>query len=66
METPADTPAIIAVARTSCQRCHKRKKKCDRVLPQCDNCRNADVPCSFLDDDQQSGTYPIAYVIDAP
>ncbi|KAI2472773.1 fungal-specific transcription factor domain-containing protein [Annulohypoxylon bovei var. microspora] len=53
---------ITAVARTSCQRCHKRKKKCDRKLPECDNCRTANVPCSFLDGDQQSGTYPIAFV----
>ncbi|KAI1214211.1 fungal-specific transcription factor domain-containing protein [Annulohypoxylon truncatum] len=57
-----DTPVITAVARTSCQRCYKRKKKCDRALPQCDNCRTANVQCSFLDGDQQSGTYPIAFV----
>ncbi|KAI1098593.1 fungal-specific transcription factor domain-containing protein [Jackrogersella minutella] len=56
------TQVVTAVARTSCQRCHKRKKKCDRALPQCDNCRTADVPCSFLNGDQQSGTYPIAFV----
>ncbi|KAI0882874.1 fungal-specific transcription factor domain-containing protein [Annulohypoxylon maeteangense] len=57
-----DTGVITALARTSCQRCHKRKKKCDRTLPQCDNCRTANVNCSFLDADQQSGTYPIAFV----
>ncbi|KAI1378654.1 fungal-specific transcription factor domain-containing protein [Hypoxylon crocopeplum] len=57
-----DTRPVTAVARTSCQRCYKRKKKCDRTLPQCDNCQMANVPCSFLDDDQQSGTYPIAFV----
>ncbi|KAK1950823.1 hypothetical protein LY78DRAFT_594756 [Colletotrichum sublineola] len=39
-----------AQARTSCQRCHRRKKKCDRVLPH------------FLNDDQQTAAYPIAFV----
>ncbi|KAK2015760.1 hypothetical protein LZ32DRAFT_602064 [Colletotrichum eremochloae] len=51
-----------AQARTSCQRCHRRKKKCDRVLPQCGNCRMARFPCSFLNDDQQTAAYPIAFV----
>ncbi|KAI1773863.1 hypothetical protein F4818DRAFT_452822 [Hypoxylon cercidicola] len=57
-----DPKPVTAVARTSCQRCYKRKKKCNRTLPQCDNCQTANVLCSFLDDDQQSGTYPIAFV----
>ncbi|KAL4888863.1 fungal-specific transcription factor domain-containing protein [Aspergillus ambiguus] len=46
----------------SCQRCHRRKKRCDRTLPQCDTCRHAHVSCSFLDDDRQVGTYSVAYV----
>ncbi|KAM0809246.1 putative Fungal-specific transcription factor domain-containing protein [Seiridium cardinale] len=54
--------SATAQARTSCHRCHRRKKRCDRKLPQCDNCRSALVSCSFLDDDQQIGSYPIAYV----
>ncbi|KPM42680.1 hypothetical protein AK830_g3847 [Neonectria ditissima] len=49
-------------ARASCSRCHKRKKRCDRALPQCDNCRRAFVACSFLNDDGQTASYPIAYV----
>ncbi|KAI1768617.1 fungal-specific transcription factor domain-containing protein [Hypoxylon sp. FL1150] len=57
-----DNQVVTAVARASCQRCHKRKKKCDRALPQCDNCMTANVPCSFLDNEQQSATYPIAFV----
>ncbi|KAK2022888.1 hypothetical protein LX32DRAFT_629127 [Colletotrichum zoysiae] len=55
--TPVDAAAAAAVARpceaqarTSCQRCHRRKKKCDRILPH------------FLNDDQQTAAYPIAFV----
>ncbi|OJJ77021.1 hypothetical protein ASPBRDRAFT_140484 [Aspergillus brasiliensis CBS 101740] len=51
-----------ARASTSCRRCHRRKKRCDRTLPQCETCIQAQVECSFLDDDRQVGTYPIAYV----
>ncbi|ETS74584.1 hypothetical protein PFICI_13068 [Pestalotiopsis fici W106-1] len=54
--------AVVAKAMTSCQRCYKRKKKCDRTLPQCENCRAAEVACSFLVDDCQNGTYPVAFV----
>ncbi|PYH97168.1 hypothetical protein BO71DRAFT_481454 [Aspergillus ellipticus CBS 707.79] len=54
--------ASTARAGTSCRRCHRRKKRCDRNLPQCETCRHAQVACSFLDDDRQVGTYPIAYV----
>ncbi|KAH8883451.1 hypothetical protein GQ53DRAFT_811462 [Thozetella sp. PMI_491] len=51
-----------AQARASCHRCHRRKKKCDRVLPQCGNCKQAHIACSFLDDDSQVGSYPVAFV----
>ncbi|RAK89045.1 hypothetical protein BO79DRAFT_265585 [Aspergillus costaricaensis CBS 115574] len=51
-----------ARASTSCRRCHRRKKRCDRTLPQCETCIHAQVECSFLDDDRQVGTYPITYV----
>ncbi|PWY93946.1 hypothetical protein BO94DRAFT_621418 [Aspergillus sclerotioniger CBS 115572] len=56
------SPASTARAGTSCRRCHRRKKRCDRTLPQCETCLHAQVACSFLDDDRQVGTYPIAYV----
>ncbi|KAF2640734.1 hypothetical protein P280DRAFT_518088 [Massarina eburnea CBS 473.64] len=61
MET---SPPVTARARLSCQRCHRRKKKCDRTLPQCENCMLAEVACSFLDEDRenQMGSYPIAFV----
>ncbi|BCR99271.1 fungal specific transcription factor domain-containing protein [Aspergillus luchuensis] len=57
-------PSSSSTARagTSCRRCHRRKKRCDRTLPQCETCIQAHVECSFLDDDRQVGTYPIAYV----
>ncbi|PYI11883.1 hypothetical protein BO78DRAFT_381930 [Aspergillus sclerotiicarbonarius CBS 121057] len=56
------SPSSTARAGTSCRRCHRRKKRCDRTLPQCETCLHAQVACSFLDDDRQVGTYPIAYV----
>ncbi|KAH8680268.1 fungal-specific transcription factor domain-containing protein [Ilyonectria robusta] len=55
-------PFATAYARTSCSRCHKRKKRCDRALPQCENCHKARIACSFLDDDRQTASYPIGYV----
>lgn len=29
----------------ACQRCRRRKVKCDTLLPSCSNCIKADVPC---------------------
>ncbi|PLB49838.1 hypothetical protein P170DRAFT_409468 [Aspergillus steynii IBT 23096] len=52
----------LARAALSCRRCHRRKKRCDRSLPQCETCCLAQTPCSFLDDDRQVGSYPIVYV----
>ncbi|CAI7654586.1 unnamed protein product [Penicillium viridicatum] len=51
-----------ARARASCSRCHKRKKRCDRILPSCKNCVSARVRCSYEDDDLQTASYPILYV----
>ncbi|KAJ9144235.1 Zn(2)-C6 fungal-type DNA-binding domain [Pleurostoma richardsiae] len=56
------SPLSTGQARFSCQRCHRRKKRCDRTLPQCENCRLAHVSCSFLDDDRQVGSYSVAFV----
>lgn len=50
---------VVAQAKTSCKRCHRRKKRCDRGLPQCRNCSGAQVPCSFLDDDRVMASYPV-------
>lgn len=47
-------------AKASCFRCHKRKKRCDRTLPACRDCEAARVRCSFIDDDCQTATYPVA------
>ncbi|KAJ5967064.1 hypothetical protein N7501_003312, partial [Penicillium viridicatum] len=55
----SSTPAR---ARASCSRCHKRKKRCDRILPSCKNCVSARVRCSFEADDLQTASYPIVYV----
>ncbi|RAK96048.1 fungal specific transcription factor domain-containing protein [Aspergillus ibericus CBS 121593] len=59
---PSPSPSSTARASTSCRRCHRRKKRCDRTLPQCETCLHARVACSFLDDDRLVGTYSIAYV----
>lgn len=51
-----------AKAESSCKRCHRRKKRCDRSLPECRACHHAGASCSFLDDKTQVASYPIAYV----
>ncbi|KAJ5786553.1 uncharacterized protein N7503_011765 [Penicillium pulvis] len=51
-----------ARSENSCKRCHRRKKRCDKTLPQCHACQHAKVACSFLDDEAQVASYPIAYV----
>lgn len=35
---------IASMARLSCERCTKRKVKCDRLIP-CTNCRNSGILC---------------------
>ncbi|VUC27445.1 unnamed protein product [Clonostachys rosea] len=56
------SPTNTARAKASCSRCHRRKKRCDRELPACKNCRTARVKCSLLDDNSQTATYSVAYV----
>ncbi|RFU28891.1 hypothetical protein B7463_g7448, partial [Scytalidium lignicola] len=57
------TPTVAAArSENSCRRCHQRKKKCDRLLPQCEACKKARVSCSFLDQGDHVGSFPIAYV----
>ncbi|KAH8812618.1 fungal-specific transcription factor domain-containing protein [Xylogone sp. PMI_703] len=58
------TTAALSVARAenSCRRCHQRKKKCDRLLPQCEACKKARISCSFLDQGDHVGSFPIVYV----
>ncbi|KAL4941986.1 fungal-specific transcription factor domain-containing protein [Aspergillus oleicola] len=48
-------------AEVSCQRCYRRKKRCDKVLPECNGCRKANVPCSFPDSLQEA-FFSIEYV----
>ncbi|CAK9438787.1 uncharacterized protein LODBEIA_P30110 [Lodderomyces beijingensis] len=33
---------------TSCLRCRKLKKKCDKILPECSNCDKAGEPCQYV------------------
>lgn len=34
---------------STCQRCKRRRKKCDRKLPSCASCQKAEVECTFYD-----------------
>ncbi|KAL4779770.1 fungal-specific transcription factor domain-containing protein [Aspergillus varians] len=49
-------------AEVSCQRCYRRKKRCDKMLPECNGCRKANVPCSFPDDSLKEASFSIEYV----
>lgn len=51
-----------ARAESSCRRCHRRKKRCDKALPQCRACQHANQRCSYLDDEKETATFSIAYV----
>ncbi|KAE8340533.1 hypothetical protein BDV24DRAFT_151889 [Aspergillus arachidicola] len=33
----------------ACDRCHRRKSKCDKVLPACGPCQKAGVACKYVD-----------------
>ncbi|RDW78863.1 Zn(II)2Cys6 transcription factor [Aspergillus mulundensis] len=49
-------------AEVSCQRCYRRKKRCDKMLPECNGCRKANVLCSFPQDSLQEASFSIEYV----
>ncbi|KAL5003058.1 cytochrome P450 [Aspergillus recurvatus] len=49
-------------AEVSCQRCYRRKKRCDKLLPECNGCRKANVPCSFPQDSLRQASFTIEYV----
>ncbi|KAH8700224.1 hypothetical protein BGW36DRAFT_459434 [Talaromyces proteolyticus] len=38
----------------TCNRCQKRKKKCDKILPSCANCTEAGLECVFYEKGSQS------------
>ena len=54
--------AIRARAENSCRRCQRRKKRCDKTLPECEACKKANEPCSFQDDHVQVASFPVEYV----
>ncbi|KIW28917.1 uncharacterized protein PV07_04770 [Cladophialophora immunda] len=33
--------------KVACDRCHRRKAKCDKILPRCSSCAKAEVPCTY-------------------
>ncbi|KAL4819550.1 fungal-specific transcription factor domain-containing protein [Aspergillus spinulosporus] len=49
-------------AQVSCQRCYRRKKRCDKLLPECNGCRKANVPCSFPQNGLRQASFSIKYV----
>ncbi|KAL4930424.1 Zn(II)2Cys6 transcription factor [Aspergillus undulatus] len=38
----------------ACDRCHRRKSRCDRGLPSCGRCRKAGVACQYITRDRQN------------
>ncbi|KAH9909913.1 fungal-specific transcription factor domain-containing protein [Xylariomycetidae sp. FL2044] len=55
-------PQSPGQANQACQRCYKRKKRCDRNLPRCGPCVQAGVRCSFAERQDETGIYPVSYV----
>jgi hypothetical protein len=55
-------PRLSVRAKLSCLRCRRRKKRCDRTLPQCGDCMANQASCSFLDEQHESASYSVAYV----
>ncbi|EGW34710.1 uncharacterized protein SPAPADRAFT_132165 [Spathaspora passalidarum NRRL Y-27907] len=41
-------PEIDATKLTSCIRCRKLKKKCNKATPECQNCEKAGEPCTYV------------------
>ncbi|KAM0239371.1 hypothetical protein ACHAPO_003345 [Fusarium lateritium] len=38
---------------TACDRCHRRKVRCDKIQPQCGPCKRADVACEYAVSEHQ-------------
>ncbi|KAI8723166.1 Zn(2)-C6 fungal-type domain-containing protein [Fusarium sp. LHS14.1] len=38
---------------SACDRCHRRKVRCDKLQPQCSPCRRADVACQYAVSEHQ-------------
>lgn len=37
----------LEMQSTACERCHRRKVRCDKKVPQCSPCSRADTPCQY-------------------
>src|SRR6478752_4741689 len=37
----------------ACDRCHRRKVRCDKIQPQCGPCKRADVACEYAVSEHQ-------------
>ncbi|KAL4959696.1 transcription factor domain-containing protein [Aspergillus stella-maris] len=42
------------MSSAACDRCHRRKSRCDRVVPSCGRCRKAGVSCEYATRDRQN------------
>ncbi|KFY84848.1 hypothetical protein V500_08949 [Pseudogymnoascus sp. VKM F-4518 (FW-2643)] len=39
----------------ACDRCHRRKSRCDKQRPECSDCKKASVPCAYTDRSREYG-----------
>ncbi|KAK9243556.1 fungal-specific transcription factor domain-containing protein [Lipomyces tetrasporus] len=46
----------------ACERCHKRRTKCDGKYPECSACIKASVPCQYVNSRSGAVLYPHCYV----
>ncbi|KAL4790120.1 fungal-specific transcription factor domain-containing protein [Aspergillus venezuelensis] len=42
------------MSTAACDRCHRRKSRCDRLVPSCGRCRKAGVPCEYTTRDRDN------------
>ncbi|GAA6023440.1 hypothetical protein JCM11491_005586 [Sporobolomyces phaffii] len=49
LETAANALDEVPITDVSCQRCRKRRVKCNRTFPRCSNCTNREETCDLKD-----------------
>ncbi|KAK6457566.1 Rac GTPase-activating protein BCR/ABR [Scheffersomyces xylosifermentans] len=54
-----DSPSssVVLGKVTSCVRCRRLKKKCDKTMPECLNCEKAGEPCRYIPRKQRKREY---------
>ncbi|KAI9677041.1 MAG: hypothetical protein M1817_006880 [Caeruleum heppii] len=56
-------PSRVAHTLTACERCRKRKTRCDTLLPRCGPCAKNNYACRYLDP-TKGKLIPRAYVVE--